>query len=211
MDLFLKASNIQVEFMGNRIHKAYGDRIIFDDAQFSIPLGAKAAITGTNGAGKTTLLNMIMERDSSIYISPKAVIGYYRQNSYHLNGNESIMEYLNQDCDYKESVLRSMLVSLGFHNGDLKKQVNVLSGGEKVKCQLCKLLTGRYNVLILDEPGNYLDLHSILALERFMKDYPGTILFVSHDSRLISNVATRIYHIGGGRIECTKGGYAKWS
>ena len=185
---------------GKEIKKVFGTRVIFDEMSFNIPLGAKVAITGSNGSGKTTLLNMILNREPGITVSLKAVIGHFEQNGYHHISDCSVMEYAAKDCAYKISVLRAMLTSLGFTGNDLKKNTHDLSGGERVKCMLCKLLTGRYNILLLDEPSNYLDIKSVLALEQLMKDYKGTIIFVSHDDRLVDEVADVIYKIENGKM-----------
>jgi len=91
--------------------------------------------------------------------------------------------------DYKVSEIRAVLASIGFQSQDIGKKTSVLSGGELIKLKLAELLLGRFNFLILDEPCNYLDTSSIEALERLMLDYQGTILFISHDRRLIDNVA----------------------
>lgn len=189
---------------GEGIDKAYGEQVLFANASFHIPLGAKVAITGRNGSGKTTLLQMIIGREKGIFVSPKAAIGYYLQNGYDLLGDDPLLQFVSKDCAYKESVLRSMLASLGFAANDLKKRMSSLSGGERAKSVLCKVFAGRYNILLLDEPSTYLDLKSVLALEGFIRDYPGTIVFVSHDRRLVDRAADLVYSVENCKLQVVK-------
>ncbi|AFQ43363.1 Msr family ABC-F type ribosomal protection protein [Desulfosporosinus meridiei] len=186
--------------MGTEIKKSFGDKVILEKTAFSIPLGAKAALTGGNGAGKTTLIQMILNREEGISISPKAEIGYFAQTGYKYNRNQEVMEFMQEDCDYNISEIRSVLASLGFIQHDLGKRLAVLSGGEMIKLQLAKMLMGRYNILLMDEPSNFLDLPGIEALEVLMKGYAGTIVFITHDQRLLDNVADMIYEIKDNRL-----------
>ncbi|ABR48067.1 ABC transporter related [Alkaliphilus metalliredigens QYMF] len=175
--------------------KRFGDKVLFEDASFNIPLGAKVALTGGNGTGKTTLIKMILNREEGIDISPKAEIGYFAQNAYKYNLNQNVMEFMQESCDYNVSEIRSVLASMGFKQNDISKKIAVLSGGEMIKLKLAQLLLGKYNILLMDEPGNYLDLMSLESLEMLMKKYAGTIIFISHDKRLVDNVANVVYEI----------------
>lgn len=186
--------------IGTEINKRFGERILFDDASFQIPLGAKVALTGTNGAGKTTLFQMILNRETGISVSPKAEIGYFAQNSYKYNYNQGIMEFLQEDCEYQVSEIRSILAALGFSQSDIRKELSVLSGGEIIKLLLAKMLLGPFNILLMDEPSNFLDLPSLEALETLMKNYAGTIFFITHDKQLLQNVADKVYEIRAGKI-----------
>lgn len=158
------------------------------------------ALRGENGTGKTTLFQMILSRESGISVSPKAEIGYFAQNGYKCNRNQGVMEFMQEDCDYQVAEIRSVLASMGFSQSDICKELSVLSGGEMIKLQLAKILLGRYNILLMDEPSNFLDLPSMEALETLMKNYAGTIFFISHDKRLVENVADRVYEIREGKI-----------
>lgn len=102
---------------------------------------------------------------------------------------------MQDGCEYSMTEIRSILASMGIGPRDLAKDVGVLSGGEVIKLLLAKMLLGRYNILLMDEPGNYLDIKSAEALEQMMSAYAGTIVFVSHDKRLVENVADIIYEI----------------
>ncbi|UZQ49003.1 Msr family ABC-F type ribosomal protection protein [Clostridium kluyveri] len=181
---------------GTEINKRFGDKVLFEKASFSIPLGAKVALTGGNGAGKTTLIQMILNHEDGISISRKAEIGYFDQNGYKYNRNQEVMEFMQEDCDYNVSEIRSVLASMGFaQNNIFKRLLSDLSGGEIIKLLLAKMLVGRYNILLMDEPSNFLDLPSLEALEMLMKEYAGTIVFITHDKRLLDNVADVVYEI----------------
>jgi len=180
---------------GEHINLRFGDRVIFEDAAFVLPLGTKVALTGGNGTGKTSLIKMILDRAPCFTVSPKAVIGYFAQTGYRFTVNQPVLAFMQENCDYKESEIRAVLASMGFGPNDIGKDLRVLSGGEIIKLLLAKMLLGRYNILLMDEPGNYLDLVGMEALEGMMKGYAGTILFVSHDQRLIDNVADLVYEI----------------
>ncbi|MCC5437470.1 Msr family ABC-F type ribosomal protection protein [Clostridium botulinum] len=186
--------------IGTEVCKRFGDKVLFEKASFSIPLGAKVALTGGNGVGKTSLIQMILNREDNISISPKAKIGYFAQNGYKYNSNQEIMEFMQEDCDYNISEIRSVLASMGFVQNDIGKRLSVLSGGEIIKLLLAKMLMGKYNILLMDEPSNFLDIPSLEALEVLMKEYAGTIVFITHDKRLLDNVADMIYEIKDKRL-----------
>lgn len=186
--------------IGTEISKRFDDKILFENASFSIPLGTKVAIVGDNGAGKTTLIQMILNREEGFAISPKAEIGYFAQNAYKYNGNQNVIEFMQENCDYKISEIRSVLASMGFRQSDISKKLSILSGGEMIKLKLTQMLLGKYNILLMDEPSNYLDIISLEALEMLMKEYAGTIIFISHDKRLVSNVADVVYEIKDKKI-----------
>ena len=186
--------------VGTEINKIFGDKALFENASFQIPLGAKVALTGGNGTGKTTLIQMILNHEEGISISPKAKIGYFAQNGYKYNSNQNVMEFMQEDCDYNISEIRSVLASMGFKQNDIGKSLSVLSGGEIIKLLLAKMLMGRYNILLMDEPSNFLDIPSLEALEILMKEYAGTIVFITHDKRLLENVADVVYEIRDKKI-----------
>ena len=137
---------------------------------------------------------------SGIEISPKVQIGYFAQNGYKFEKEQNVLEFLRKASDYSISEIRSMIAMLGIKQNVITREMKTLSGGEVIKILLCKMLLGRYNVLIMDEPNNYLDIQSIVALESLMQQYRGTIIFVSHDKRLVENVADIIYEIQDNKI-----------
>ncbi len=187
--------------IGMNIHKHYDDKIIFTNADFKIPLGKKVALVGGNGVGKTTLVKMIIEREIGIEIASKVRIGYFAQDAYKYDLNQNVMEFMNEDTDYNVSEIRSILASMGFSQDIVRKQLSILSGGELIKLQLSKLLIGKYNVLLMDEPSNFLDVRSLVALEELMINYAGTIFFISHDKSLIEKVADVVLEIIDGKIQ----------
>lgn len=181
--------------MGDRITLKAGERTLIKEASFQFPLGKTIAITGKNGSGKTTLLKAIFDRGEGTVLSPKAVIGAYEQMDYQFEKSKTVFEYMKETSDYDESKIRSVLHSMSFTGNDLEKDVCSLSGGEAIRLVLCQLFLGRYNVLILDEPTNFLDVYCIEALERFIKAYEGTVLLVSHDKVFVERVADCVYAI----------------
>lgn len=150
---------------GTDICKHFDDKVLFDNASFQIPLGTKVALIGGNGTGKTTLFQMIMNREKGIVISPKAKIGFFSQTGYKFNRKQRLIEFMQEDCDYQVSEIRSVLASMGFLQNDITKELSFLSGGEIIKVLLTKMLLGRYNILLMDEPSNFLDLPAVEALE----------------------------------------------
>lgn len=181
--------------MGDNINKKLGDNHLFDNATITIPLEKKIALIGDNGVGKTTLLRMILSKDTSFTIAPKARIGYFEQQNYVSTSKETLLEFLIEDSDYKPNELIAMLVQMGFEKDDIKKSLFQLSGGELTKLMLLKILSGEHNIILMDEPSTFLDTYAVDALEIMMKDYKGTIIFVTHDNTLINNVADIIYEI----------------
>ncbi|PAE26078.1 Msr family ABC-F type ribosomal protection protein [Bacillus sp. 7894-2] len=181
--------------MGDRVTLKGGEKTLLKEASFQFPLGKTIAITGKNGLGKSTLLNHILNRGEGITLSPKAVIGAYEQMDYQFDKSRTVLDYMKDKSDYEDSKIRSVLQSMNFTGNDLKKDVRSLSGGEAIRLVLCQLFLGRYNVLILDEPTNFLDIYCIEALEQFLKAYQGTVLLVSHDTVFIERVADCVYAI----------------
>lgn len=191
-------SKIVIE--GKDVTKNFGNRIIFKNSDFQIYNGSKVALVGGNGSGKTTLLKMLLDKSPYINISKKAKIGYFSQDLDILDVNKSILDNVVQSSIYEQVEARNMLARLLFKKEDVYKKVGVLSGGERVKVSLAKILLSDFNILILDEPSNYLDIHSIEVLEEALLAYEGTLLFVSHDKRLVQNVADSILYIEDNKI-----------
>ena len=195
---------------GKKVNKSFGNKIIFKDAEFSIYNGSKVALIGPNGCGKTTLIKMIMDRDNSIRLSKGARIGYFSQDMSILNNNLSIIDNVMESSIYPENFARLLLARLLFKGDEVYKKVGVLSGGEQIKVSFAKILLQDINLLILDEPTNYLDINSLEVMEDTLKDYDRTLLFVSHDRSLISKVATQIMTVENYKIKCFNGTYAEF-
>lgn len=187
--------------MADRITLQVKNKVLLEEVSFQLPLGKNIAISGDNGSGKSTLLQYIVNHGDGITISPKAKIGFFKQMSYRFVMDENVLQFLKNRSEYDEGFLRSVLHAMQFSGTDLRKSVMSLSGGEAIRLQLCQLFLGEYNILVLDEPTNFLDIHTINALERFISAYEGTILFVSHDQTFINNVADVNYHIIGKKLK----------
>lgn len=181
--------------MANRLHLKVGRKTLLEEANFQFPLGKTIAIKGKNGSGKSTLLKYIVERGEGIELSPKVVFGSYRQHDYQFKHGKTVIGFMEEHSEYQESRIRAVLHAMNFTGNDLVKDVSELSGGEAIRLSLCHLFLGNYNVLILDEPTNFLDLQSIAALETFLAAYPGTVLLVSHDRVFVERVADHVYEV----------------
>lgn len=183
----------KIVISADKLTFSYGSRRIFDSTGFKIYNAAKTALWGENGAGKTTLLNLIAHNPNpQINIAPKAKIGYFCQGFENLDNNKSILENVMEDSVQTETAARTILARLLIPGDHVYKKVDLLSGGERIKVSFAKLFVSGANVLLLDEPTNYLDLLSIEALEKVLRDYEGTVLFVSHDRTFVNGVAERL-------------------
>ena len=193
------------------LSKRFGSRVLLDDVEFEIPKGKRTALIGDNGTGKTTLLGMIVEGSDGIRPAPGVKPGYFRQNLDNLREELSILENVMRDSIYPEGFARNILAGLLFRREEIYKKVKVLSGGERVRVCFAKLLVSDVNFIILDEPTNYLDLYSMEAVENALKEYNGTVLFVSHDRSFISSVAERILLLENGKITSFEGSYEEFT
>lgn len=168
---------------------------LWDKTSFNIKSGDKVGIIGPNGAGKTTLLKKIMNQENGVQLHPAIKIGYFKQDLSTLDLASSILDNVKKTSIQEETVLRTVLARLHFRRDEVYKSVDILSGGERVKVALAKLLTSDINTLILDEPTNFLDIDAMEALENLVQSYEGTVIFVSHDRRFVENTATKIIEI----------------
>nr|WP_300839167.1 ABC-F type ribosomal protection protein [uncultured Acetatifactor sp.] len=180
---------------------------IFRDASFRIRNRSRVAVVGENGAGKTTLLKLIQQECSpergSVYVVPKAAIGLLDQNMAQIDYEKTVLENVMEDSVQNESIARTILARLLLSAQDIRKKAGVLSGGERIKLAFARLFVGRANLLILDEPTNYLDIPSVEALEEMFAEYEGVLVFVSHDEAFIRACATEILEVKDGRtINC---------
>ncbi|WP_053364867.1 ABC-F family ATP-binding cassette domain-containing protein [Bacillus sp. FJAT-27245] len=173
---------------------------VAEDISFSITKGDSIALVGPNGIGKSTLLKTIIKNlpahAGSIHCGTNVMIGYYDQEQANLRSNKRVLNELWDDYPMKtEKEIRTVLGNFLFSGDDVLKPVSTLSGGEKARLALAKLMLQRANFLILDEPTNHLDLDSKEVLENALIDYPGTILFVSHDRYFINRIATKVLEL----------------
>ncbi len=186
----------KIVISAEKITFSHGSNQIFTNTGFTVYNGLKTALWGENGTGKTTLLNMISSKqNTAIRIVPKVKIGYFYQGFENLESNKSVLENVMKESIQTETVVRTILARLLIFADDVHKKVEMLSGGERIKVSFAKLFVSNNNVLILDEPTNYLDIQSIEALEKVLCDYEGTVLFVSHDRSFINAVADKLFII----------------
>ena len=200
----------KVVIEGKGLNKSFGGKVIFKDAQFYLENGAKAGLIGPNGCGKTTLLKMILNQEPAIKIAPNVRIGYFSQELSILDENKSILDNVMAESVYGESFVRILLARLLFKGDSVYKKVRVLSGGERVKASFAKIICSDFNLLILDEPTNYLDLNSLEVVEEVLREYEHTLLFVSHDRRFINSVANQIMIIEDYKLKTFKGSYEEY-
>ena len=173
------------------------DRTLFSDLSLQVEAGERIAIIGPNGAGKTTLLRCLygdLQPDSgTVKWAEQAEIGYFAQDhAADFADNSNLFDWMKQWTKGDEQLVRGALGRMLFSNDDVKKNVKVLSGGEKGRMLFGKLSLVNPNVLLMDEPTNHLDMESIEALNLALENYPGTLIFVSHDREFVSSLATRI-------------------
>lgn len=195
---------------GRKINKIFDKKIIFKDAEFEIYNNSKIALIGPNGCGKSTLIKMIMNNDESIKIAQGAKIGYFSQEMNILDENKSIIENVMENSIYNETFARILLANLLFKKDDIYKHVSVLSGGERVKVSFAKILLQDINLLILDEPTNYIDINSLEVIEEALREYDRTLLFVSHDRKFVDFIADHIMIIENNKIKIFKGTYKEY-
>ncbi|HQL35791.1 MAG TPA: ABC-F type ribosomal protection protein [Bacillota bacterium] len=200
----------RVLISGKGISKAFGSKELFKDAEFEIINGSKTALLGGNGTGKSTLLEMIMKSDKSIKLANGVKLGYFSQGTDILKDDETILENVMKESIYPEHFVRTILARLLFRRDDVHKKAGKLSGGERVRTCFAKIFCSDANVIVLDEPTNYLDISSMEAVENAMRLHEGTILFASHDRKLISSTADRIIFIEDSRLNTFEGSYGEY-
>lgn len=186
--------------MGQDVTVKRGDRVLLDRVSFQFPLGRTVAITGNNGSGKSSLLHEIMEDGEGMDISPKVKIESYRQMDYKMFTDEPVIRYLMKQTEFREPLVRSILQNLGFSQDEVTKPLHNLSGGEATRVSLALMFVRPSNVIILDEPTNFIDLDTIEALETFIRAYRGTIILTSHDKYFVERTSDLVYEIRNGKL-----------
>ena len=199
--------------IAENVGKAYGDHQVFDNATFTIKRGEKVAFVGKNGEGKSTLVKCILGEipyTGELKIGHNVKIGYFAQNQAQLL-DESITVFDTIDRvavgDIRTKI-RDILGAFMFGGEASDKKVKVLSGGEKTRLAMIRLLLEPVNLLILDEPTNHLDMRTKDILKQAIKDFNGTVIVVSHDREFLDGLVEKVYEFGGGKVrECLGGIY----
>lgn len=183
----------------NNLNKNYGENIIFSNFNMEVYGGEKVQLKGKNGSGKSTLLKIILGNDNNfsgdIKVNPSVKIGYIPQEIKFNNESNTVLEYFLENHGGSETEARSFLAKYMFYGENVFKRLKELSGGERVRLLIAKLVMKQTNFLILDEPTNHLDISTRELLEENLKEYKGTILFVSHDRYFASKIAEREINI----------------
>ena len=205
------SGRIVAEF--NHVDKSYGTKEVFRDVSFVIERAERIALVGVNGAGKSTLIKLLAGTEpltrGEYRLGHNAQPDYFAQDQYkELNPDARILEDLGDASPgSSQTELRSLLGCFLFSEDDVFKKIQVLSGGERGRYALLRLLLHPANFLLLDEPTNHLDLRAKDVLLDALTDYAGTVVFVSHDRYFIDKLATRVFEIGGGKVEIYPGNY----
>jgi ATP-binding cassette subfamily F protein 3 len=189
------------------LEKSYGEKVIFRDANLVIERGQKVAFVGKNGEGKSTMIKAIMKEieinSGSVEIGHNAQIGYFAQNQASLlDENATIFETIdNIAVGEIRTQIKNILGAFMFHGDDITKKVKVLSGGEKTRLAMIKLLLEPVNLLILDEPSNHLDMKTKDIIKDALKDFDGTLIIVSHDRDFLDGLASKVFEFGNKRVK----------
>ena len=188
------------------LSKSYGDHVVFKDANMVIERGQKVALVGKNGEGKSTMIKAIMgeiDFDGKLEVGHNAQIGYFAQNQASLlDGELTIFETIDQIAvgDVRTKI-KDLLGAFMFKGDDIQKKVKVLSGGEKTRLAMIKLLLEPVNVLILDEPTNHLDMKTKDIIKDALRDFDGTLILVSHDRDFLDGLAEKVFEFGHKRVK----------
>jgi ATP-binding cassette, subfamily F, member 3 len=217
--------DIKIKFLSKELHKCqifrlydlvkkFDKNILFENVNQEIDHGEKIAIIGGNGAGKTTLLKMIIGDESitngTIHKRKDLKIGYFDQELKDINPEQTVIEFLEDQSGKNHGKLISTLARFGFEKDFCNQKIKKLSGGEKGRLNMLRITLEDNDVLLLDEPTNNLDLHLKDSLEKAIKEFPGTVIIVSHDRHFMDKVATRVLEIKDKKIKSYEGNYSKY-
>jgi ATP-binding cassette, subfamily F, member 3 len=191
--------------------KSYGDKVLLNKAELLVRNSERIALIGTNGCGKSTLIRILLEMEEKDHgtaaLGSSIKLGYLPQNISFDDENSTLLECFRKDIVITDGKAREYLAKYMFFNESVFKKVGTLSGGERSRLKLAMLMYKEVNFLILDEPTNHLDIDSREELEDFLKEFEGTLLFVSHDRYFINNIASRVIELSQGSLVSYKGNY----
>lgn len=216
---------IEIVFPDKKLHKCevfrlsgltkeFDGKVLFKDVDLEIEQGEKIAVIGGNGYGKTTLLKILMGLETatkgSVFKRENLKIGYFDQELEGVSGKTSVANFVEEKCGKDIEILKVALSKFGFKNKFLTQKIGKLSGGEKGRLNLLRITMEDNEILLLDEPTNNLDIHLKDSLEKAIRDFPGTVVVVSHDRYFMDRVATRVLDVGGGEIKSYQGNYTEY-
>lgn len=213
----MKINGIYAGRSGNEVvsikelSKRYGDKVLFRNAELFVRNGESVALIGANGTGKSTILKILlgleqMDRGTAA-LGSSVKLGYLPQNVAFENEDMTVLECFRNEIAINEEKAREFLAKYLFYGEKVFKRVGTLSGGERSRLKLAILMYNEVNVLILDEPTNHLDIDSREELEAYLKEFDGTLLFVSHDRYFINNIAGRVVELQQGSLVSYNGNY----
>ena len=207
------AATSQLIFQSDGLRIGYPERELLQVPAFTISAGERIAVVGPNGSGKTSLLRVLLNElrplQGRVRSGPRVRVRYYDQHLADLDPSKTVLQELQDAFGLPEETLRTFLGRLLFSGDDAFKQIRALSGGEKSRVALAKLMLDDAGLLLLDEPTNHLDIPAQEMLEGALEDYGGTIVFVSHDRYFIDAIATSVWAIEGGRLTMHLGNYSE--
>ena len=197
------------------VSKSFGDRVVLEDVDLLAERGQRIGVIGPNGSGKTTLLRMLtglLEPDAGQVLRGSGVeTGYFAQGQEDLDPHLTVLDHLLAEHDLTLEAARRHLARFLFFGDEIHAPIRQLSGGERNRVALARLILRKPNVLLLDEPTNHLDVSARTALEEALAAFDGTIIAVSHDRYFLDNVCDRLWIVDGGTVETFVGTYSEWT